>query len=216
MGKRIALVPMAAKPYTVGHDGLVRLAAQECDEVRLFVSTSDRFRPGEPLVSGSDMVQLWQKFIERSLPSNVMVSYGGSPVANVWKEVDSANKAGSTDEYVIYSDTSDSELNWPTQTLSKYGGELYGKGLLSVRPVNRSETTEISGTQMRQYLEKGDKREFMKGLPKCLQHEEVWQMLHNTAKNPPANAKRTTGKKKSPRPQAESMLRQLVRLLLQG
>ena len=38
---------MAAKPYHAGHDGLVRIAASENDEVLLFVSTSDRTRKGE-------------------------------------------------------------------------------------------------------------------------------------------------------------------------
>ncbi len=215
MGKRIALIPGSFKPYTAGHDILVRLASSECDEVHLFVSTSDRFRPGEPLVSGADMMQLWNKYIERSMPANVIVSYVGSPIASVWKDIDAANKSGSQDTYVIYSDVSDASTNWSEQTLAKYGGELYGKGQLEIKPVKRSDTVDVSGTQLRQSLESGDKHSFMKGLPKSLQHEEVWQMLHNTAKNPPPNVKRTSGKKK-PKTQAESMLRQLVKLLLQG
>ncbi len=214
MGKRIALIPGSFKPFTAGHDSLIRLASSECDEVHLFVSTSDRFRSGEPLVSGADMLQLWNKYIERSMPDNVVVSYGGSPIASVWKDIDAANKSASQDTYVIYSDASDAMTNWSEQTLAKYGGELYGKGQLEIRPVKRSDTVDVSGTQLRQALEAGDKHSFMKGLPKSLQHEEVWQLLHNTAKNPPLTAKRTSAKKK-PKTQAESMLRQLVRLLLQ-
>ena len=53
--KTIGLVPMSAKPYHTGHDGLVRIAASENDEVLLFVSISDRKRPGEMPLLGSDM-----------------------------------------------------------------------------------------------------------------------------------------------------------------
>ncbi len=215
MAMRIGLIPMSAKPYTIGHDGLVRLAAKECDKVMLFVSLSDRFREGEPLVSGGDMKQLWDKFIERSLPPNVVVTYGGSPVANVWKAIDKANKEGSHDVYVIYSDTEDAANNFPETILKKYGSELYGKGQLEVRPVKRTETVDISGTKVRQALASGDKATFMKGLPNSLQSDEVWDMLYHTAKNPPAAAKKTVGKKK-PKPQAESVLRQLVRMMLRG
>lgn len=212
---RIGLVPMAAKPYTVGHDGLVRLAAKECDQVKLFVSLSDRYRPDEPLVSGNDMKQLWDKYIERSLPPNVTVVYGGSPVANVWKEMDAANKAGSNDTYIIYSDTEDAANNFPETTLKKYGSEIYGKGQLKVRPVARTETVDISGTKMRAALAKGDKATFMKGLPNALQSDDVWDMLYHTAKNPPPTAKRTPVTKKK-KPTAESLIRAFVRAVLRG
>ena len=104
---RIGLVPMAAKPYHAGHDGLVRLAANECDAVKVFVSTSDRKRPGEIPIYGEDMHSVWTKFIEPSLPGNVEVYYVTVPVTAVYKELEKAEADESLDTFVIYSDSED-------------------------------------------------------------------------------------------------------------
>lgn len=215
MPQRIALVPMSAKPYTAGHDGLVRIASRECDEVHLFVSTSDRYRPGEAAVTGVDMKKLWDRYIEASLPKNVTVTYGGSPVANVFKALDTAGKSGSENTYVVYSDPQDAATNFPEQVLQKYGRELFDKGQVQVRPVKRTETVDVSGTKLRQALASGDKASFMKGLPPVLQRDDVWNMLHATAKNPPPDTKKTSARKKAP-PTVESVVRELIRLLISG
>lgn len=210
---------MSAKPFTAGHDGLVRLAARECDEVHLFVSLSNRFRTGEPLVMGTDMQKLWQQYIEKSLPNNVVVTYGGSPVANVFKAMDAANKSGAQDTLVIYSDPEDASANFPEHILQKYGGELYGKGQLEVRPVKRTETVDVSGTKVRQALATGDKKAFLSMLPKALQRDDVWDILYNTSQHPPADVKHTdlkSKKKKPAPPTTEAALRLLVQLLLRG
>ena len=60
---RIGLIAMSAKPFHAGHDGLVRMAAGECDAVHLYVSLSDRKRPGEIPILGSDMQIIWTRYI---------------------------------------------------------------------------------------------------------------------------------------------------------
>lgn len=106
--RSIGLVPMAAKPYHAGHDGLVRIASEENDEVLLFVSTSDRTRKGEMPIYGADMKRIWDDYIEPTLPDNVEVVYGGVPVQQVYAEIEAAESTGDpTVTYKIYSDDED-------------------------------------------------------------------------------------------------------------
>ncbi len=202
---KIGLVPMSAKPYHAGHDGLVRIAAKENDEVHLYVSTSDRDE-----VSGAAMERIWKECIEPTLPGNVRTIYGGSPVGNVIKEVGDANEKGSTDTFSVYSDPEDIKK---FSVLSKYAGNLMAQHQIILRGIERSSTVDVSGTQMRQWLVAGDKASFVAHLPRALDGERVWNIL-TTMKPEPKKAK-AAGAKKTPAAKevkAEGMLRSLVRL----
>jgi hypothetical protein len=176
---RYALIAMSAKPYHAGHDGLIRVAAAESDVVKLYVSTSDRTRKGELPVSGTTMAEIWQRFIEPSLPDNVEIEYGGSPVRKVYEFLGAENEAGSEDTYVIYSDPEDIAKSFPAGSLEKYMGDLYNKGRIILEPIQRTSTVDVSGTKMRHWLETGNSEAFIKHLAKPLQvnGEEIWKML---------------------------------------
>lgn len=162
---RIALVPMAAKPYHVGHDGLVRIAASECDEVRLFVSAGDRVRPGEIPIYGKDMLLIWANYIEPTLPGNVDVQYVAVPVQSVYANLEEAEAIGDTETvFVIYSDNEDI-LKYKPATLTKSASSLYTNDQIELRGVDRNETVPVSGTKMREYLAAGDAKNFAKFLP---------------------------------------------------
>jgi hypothetical protein len=167
---KVGLVPMAAKPYHVGHDMLVRLASRKNDEVHLYVSTGDRDN-----VSGAAMTRVWKELIEPTLPSNVTVTYGGSPVGNVFKELGEADKAGSQDTFTVYSDPDDLKKNYGS--LAKYAGNLLAAGQIILRAVSRSSTVNVSGTQMRRWLATGDRASFVKHLPKGINRDRVWDTL---------------------------------------
>lgn len=158
---------------------LIRTAAAENDTVKLYVSVSDRKRKGELPISGEHMSLIWQKYIEPSLPDNVEVEYGGSPIRKAYEFLGSENEAGSEDTYTIYSDPVDMSRSFPEASLEKYMGDLYAKGRIVLEPVQRSETIDVSGTQMRQWLSDGDMTSFIANLPAILQPhgEEIWNML---------------------------------------
>ena len=172
MPTTIALLPGSFKPYHAGHDGLVRLAASECDEVHLFISTSDRSRKGEMTIYGTDMQRIWLEFIEPTLPSNVIVEYGGVPVQKVYAELEEAEAAVGEDTYVIYSDEEDI-LKYTDAALIKVAPSLFENGQIERRPVSRTETVPVSGTKMREYLTAGDSKNFAKFLPSGIrQHSQ--------------------------------------------
>lgn len=174
----IGLVPMAAKPYHAGHDGLVRIAAKENDVVKLFVSTSDRSRTGELNVSGDTMQIIWWDYIEPTLPGNVVPDYGGVPVGKVFEELERAEAAGSIDTYVIYSDEEDI-LKYTEEALTKSAPRLFSNGQIKLRGISRAETVEVSGTEMREFIENGDIVGFVALLPPAIQKHgrEIFDML---------------------------------------
>lgn len=176
---RIGIVAGSYKPYHAGHDELIRLAASESDVVKLYISTSDRKRKGELPISGTTMEKIWHNFIEPSLPKNVEITYGGSPIRKVYEFLGAENEAGSEDTYVIYSDPDDLSRNFPEGSLEKYMGDLYNRGRIVLEPIQRTSTVDVSGTKMRRWLETGNSEAFIDHLAQPLQvhGEEIWEML---------------------------------------
>jgi hypothetical protein len=174
------LIGLSAKPYHRGHDSLVRIGLKECDDVSVFVSTSDRVRPGEAPVLWRDMGPLWQRHIQPSLGERAKVMYGGSPIRHIYETIGKENDAGSEDTYVIYSDPEDLEKNFPPRAMEKYAGDLYAKGRIILEPVQRTATCQVSGTQMREWLAEGAVGPFTSHLPACLPPTETWQAMRET------------------------------------
>lgn len=196
---KIGLVPMAAKPLHAGHWELIQIASRENDVVHLYVSLGDRDN-----VSGEAMSQAWKQLIEPKLPPNVKVTYGGSPVRNVFVQLGEADKAGSADTFSVYSDPDDIK-NF--KTLPKYASSLVANGQVKLRAVSRNETVNVSGTQMRSWLASGDFEQFAKHVPQGIDAKKYWDALA---------PKKGTGrpKAKKGRPTSESLLRQYVSLVL--
>lgn len=195
---KIGLLPVSAKPYHAGHDGLVRIASNENDSVLLFVSTTDRARSGELRVSGDAMQTIWWDYIEPTLPQNVTPDYGGIPVAKVYAELETAEAEGSTDTYVIYSDEEDI-LKYTDEALNKSAPNLFANGQIERRGISRSETVQVSGTEMREFLEDNDAVGFIALLPPAIQKngKEIFDMLQDEIVG-------------------ESLLRRYVKTILEG
>lgn len=162
---KIGLVPGSFKPYHAGHDALVRMAASENDQVLVFSSTADRMRKGEIPLYGADMQEVIDAFVRPTLPKNVSMINVGVPVAAVWEKLQKAEEQKSKDAYTIYSDAEDI-LKYSEKSLKKYAPRLLSNGQILTRGVTRgTETPNISGTKMREYLAAGDVENFSKMLP---------------------------------------------------
>ena len=179
--KTIALIPLAAKPYHAGHDGLVRIASSENDEVHLFVSISDRARTGEMKIDGETMFMIWKDYIEDALPDNVksFIDYTvTAPVSKVYNELENAESQGSQDVYTIYSDVDDIR-KYTDEMLSRVAPKLFSKGQIQRRGIERTETVDVSGTEMREFIEDGDIVGFTALLPPAIQQhgKEIFDLL---------------------------------------
>lgn len=175
---KIGLVPMSAKPYHIGHDMLVRMAASENDLVLLFISTSDRARSGELRVSGDTMQMIWWDYIEPTLPQNATPDYGGVPVAKVYAELEKAEAKKSIDTYFIYSDDEDI-LKYTDKNLKAAAPTMFAKGQIKRRGVSRTETVDVSGTEMRDLLDDRDLVGFVSLLPPNIKKhgKEIFDLL---------------------------------------
>ena len=178
MTTRVGVIPMSAKPYHVGHDTLIRLALYECEEVVVFVSTADRVRKGEHPIKGDTMRDLWYDHILKSLPDNAYVQFCPNPVSAVYDLCGAANlDAENTDTYAIYSDPTDMERNFPPKSISKYMPNLVARQRVVRRLVPREATVDVSATQMRAWLQHGEKAKFLAHMPSTLDGEAFWKAL---------------------------------------
>lgn len=203
---------MSGKPVHAGHWALINLASKKCHEVHLYVSTSDRSRPGEITILGSDMQKIWSEQLEPKLPSNVDVTYGGSPVANVYAELGEANETSNLAvTFYIFSDPEDAAKNFPEKSLIKYAGNLWSNNQIKLVPIERAQTVNVSGTKMRQYLASGDKAAFVENLPIEVDRDAIWNILSQSVAT--ATPKKATASKRSKAKQAENLLRAYVALL---
>lgn len=197
---KIGIVPMSGKPVHAGHFALIKLASKENDEVHLFVSTSDR-----DSISGEAMKLIWETELEKLLPSNVVIEYGGQPVRKAYEDIAKASNSNSKDEYAIYSDEKDSVINFPESNFKKYAPNCIVKN----RPVQRTSTIDISGTKMREFLSNNDKNSFIKYLPKGSNGDKIWKIL--TTMKPVIKQKKTTKQLKT-----ESLLKLFVKNVLRS
>jgi len=166
--KMIGLVPGSFKPYHAGHDGLIRLASSENDEVVVYSSIADRTKRGEFPLYGVDMAAVMDQFVRPSLPGNVKVEDVRVPVQSVYQTLEEAEEIGSSNVFTIYSDSEDI-LKYTEEKLAKSAPILFANGQIRTRGVVRGEETpNISGTKMREYLQTGNVTAFSKMLPPAL------------------------------------------------
>ncbi len=173
----IGLVPMSAKPFHEGHMSLIKKASDECKEVIVFVSTSDRKRKGEITIFGEDMRFIWQTILTKYLPPNTRCEYGGSPVGKVYEKLEEGVlPENDSITYAIYTGKEDE---------GRYSSKWYADMIdrVFIRTMARGEDTKnISGTLMRSYLSNAsqDKFLFLDGLPSIIKDhhkEEIFNIL---------------------------------------
>lgn len=197
---RIGIVPGSFKPYHIGHDGLVAIASKENDKVKMFVSLSDRIKPGQFPLLGERMRMVWDRYLRPAIEAtypNVDVIYAiNPPLAYVYDELTKAD--GGEDEYTIYSDSKDIK-RYTDKSLSNAAPQLFSRGMITRRGVNRSETVDVSGTYMRHLLMTGETEKFKRLLPNSVKDDaqEILDILRGTSMN-------------------ESLLRMYVRSILRG
>jgi cytidyltransferase-like protein len=168
----VGLVPMSAKPFHEGHMSLVRKASDECKDVIIFVSTSDRKRKGEISIYGEDMKFIWENILIKYLPPNCICEFGGSPISKTYKKLEEG--LTNTNTYAIY--TGEEDQN---RFQSKYYIDMIDR--VYIRPLVRGEDTKaISGTLMRSYLSNAaeDKFLFLDGLPSEISDDDKQEIFN--------------------------------------
>lgn len=171
---RVGLYPIAAKPYHVGHHMVMKKASEECEKVTLIVSLLDREN-----VMGSDMAYIWRDYIVPKLPENVSTIFlESSPIARVYKILKLRDDGPYFDyNFRIYSDPDDIQKNFSQKTLLKACPNIVGTSALEVVGVPRSDTVDISGSRMREFIREGDARSFLEYMPEEIDGQAIFETL---------------------------------------
>lgn len=174
------LISLSCKPYHSGHDGLIRMAAKECDFVEIYVSVLNRARTGEIPIFGDTMQMMWDEYITKSLPENVEVHLvNGSPVQEVFRRLGEADiEDDGLTKFRLYADVKDASETWKEKYLIKCCPKICSTERLEVIGVPRDNIICISGTDMRQFIQHGDKESFIRYVPETLDGEMMWDKLH--------------------------------------
>lgn len=176
IGTKTAIVPMSAKPFHKGHWNLISHALQECDEVIVFISTTDRKRKNEYPITWQKMSRIWSKVLmpELSKFDNLSISFETNPITAVHDYLGNVN-ISQKQTFYVYGDETDVFENFDDVTLKKYHSKLLPN--IKRRGIPRQETDGISGTEMRKFLSTGNKSSFINGLPESLDSEAYWSII---------------------------------------
>lgn len=176
-GISLGIYILAGQPVHAGHWEVIRLATQECDEV--LVITSDTGR--QELAPGV-MIDAWHELLEpqfhRDYPNATLVI---SPVSPLRFAVDKMRMLKNVvNKFVFYADDKDAQERYTFEKMESFVKDPIAMQKYVPRPVPRSQTVPISGTQMREFLTSGDKSSFEKFLPPGMdqkQKDRYWLIL---------------------------------------
>lgn len=170
------IIVASCKPYHIGHEELINYAAKNCDQLYVFVSTSDRTRKNEFPIMGEEMIYLWKKYIEPSMPDNTFIRYAVNPAKQAYEYIGECNMQQTEDTFVIFTARNDRNQVFTDSSLERYANDIYRKGNIHIELVNRQDTVDVSGTMMRAWLDTYAKEEFSNHLPISLKShaDEIW------------------------------------------
>jgi len=173
------------KPFHKGHLNLIQQAAANNKHAVIFVSLADRKRNNEVSIAGQDMSTIWNEHLMDIMPDNATVSFleGESPVRRIYSILGDAEKAMDGERYTIYSDPNDIMKNFDEDKIKLHFPNLVGNNKLEFVPIDRDGEFNISGTEMRTFLQDGDKANFINNLPDGIDKEEVWKILRKNVES---------------------------------
>lgn len=172
--EKVGILCGSYKPFHLGHWNLMKKASEENNKVILLVSLKDRDN-----ILGSDMALIWKNYILPHLPNNVNpVFIDGSPLTRLFKilrlrEADTSSNY----QFFIYSTPEDINLKFNNDLLTQICPKLLGTEILNLVPVKRSDTCDISGSQMREFISNCDYKAFSKNMPIEFDNQAIFDIL---------------------------------------
>jgi cytidyltransferase-like protein len=171
----------AFKPFHKGHFHLIQKASQQCDELHLYVSLKDRDN-----IKGDKMKQLWLELIEprlKILLLNLTIHYSdNSPIKDLYVNSAFLDREQYPDILTLFASKEDVDNKFSDQKLIKFCPNLIKNNQLKRVVVERGETNNISGTEMRLFQKENNKKEFLFNLPDIFslnEKEQIFNLLIN-------------------------------------
>lgn len=179
-GISVGIFVVAGKPVHEGHWRMIERATRECDEALIITSTAgrDELPPGV-------MIDAWKVVLEpqfhRDYPNATLIITPESPLhfaCDKMRELKNVVRS-----FVFYSDDVDARDKYARSKLDKMLWDPLAIEKLQVMPVPRSETIQVSGSEMRQFLKSDDRESFDRYVPQTLNQEmkdTYWSILKGT------------------------------------
>ena len=163
----ISVVPMSAKPLTIGHEDLIKTACKKSKEVFVVISTTSRARSYENPVTGNAMERLYfednpsgfvpdlEGLLNSSIPEcrgKVKVVYSKNPVTDVrtiFEEEFAYNYLDKESKYGIFVGDEEDTVAYDSEFLSHMGDRL------SIIHKDANSPRLSSGTKTRRSLNTG-------------------------------------------------------------
>lgn len=182
---KVAVIPMAAKPFHAGHDSLIKRAvADGNDSVIVLVSTG-----GREDITAEDMIPLWRDFyipgISRHYGDKVIIRFSDAPMREallVAKDLVGRGRRTVVRLYGGIDAEGNNEAQQRVDSILAKNPEMHDR-ILPVA-VERSGTGGVSGTAMRGYIAADDSRRFMQNLPSWLSKEDklgIWGAMSSVS-----------------------------------
>jgi hypothetical protein len=175
--KTLGIYIVAGKPIHEGHWQMIGKASKECDEALIVTSVT-----GRDEISAGVMVKVWKRVLisqfEIDYPNARLIIADKNPFVTAAQEIIKAKD--DFDQFKFYSD--DQEATKYSKDILRLlkNSEIASKFISMGIP--RSETIQISGTKMREFLKFDDKDSFDKYAPRTLSQEmkdKYWSILKN-------------------------------------
>ena len=176
-GISIGIFVVAGKPVHVGHWQMIDLVRSECDEALIITSTAGR----DELPAGV-MIDAWKAVLEpqfrRDFPNATLIISPESPLSLAVDKMRQLKDVVS--KFVFYSDDEDARGKYAPAKMADNIRDPVVIEKFEQRPVPRAQTTQISGTVMRQFLAENDRESFERFVPQTLSQEmkdKYWKIL---------------------------------------
>lgn len=177
----VAVIPMAAKPFHAGHDSLVSQATKDGnDSVVVLISTR-----GREEIKAEDMIPLWRDHyipgLLRQYSEKIVIRFSESPMRDatlIARDFVNRRKSAVVRIYGGIDSMGQSDAQQRVAAVLQKSPELSDR--IIAADVSRSQTNNVSGTEMRHYASSGDAKSFMKNLPGWLSKKEkskIWQQF---------------------------------------
>jgi hypothetical protein len=179
-GISIGIFVLAGKPVHEGHWQMISRASRECDEALIITSTAGR----DEIPSGV-MIDAWKAVLEpqfhRDYPNATLIITSESPLDIAIDKMRQLKDVVS--KFVFYSDDVDASGKYSQQKMAERIRDPGAIAKLQQVAVPRSETVQVSGTKMREFITTNDKGSFDRYVPQTLSQEmkdKYWSIIKGT------------------------------------
>ena len=168
--KKIALLPGGFKPPHAGHYNMAKWLATNTDADSVVIRVGSKEREG---ITREISLALWDLYIKDDENIIVKASIANSPVRDVYDFIEQEAPEGST----VYLGMGEKDIN--DKRFANIGKFAEPRNIKFKTVLVPPQAGGISGTQMREFINKGDKINFQKFIPDHVNKDQAWNIVTN-------------------------------------